>query len=66
MTGVQTCALPIYNSKVNIFGLGLKSGTTFNTQFDKDLATILQKYYGPGGTWWDTKGNPMSRATSGK
>ena len=55
-----------HNSKVNLFGLGLKSGTTWNTQYDKDLATILQKYYGPGGTWWDTKGNPMSRATSGK
>ena len=55
-----------HNAKVNIFGLGMKSGTTWNTPYDKNLATILQKYYGPGGTWWDTKGAPMSRATSGK
>lgn len=55
-----------HNSKVNIFGLGLKTGTAWNTTYDKNLATILQKYYGPGGAWWDTKGQPMSRATSGK
>ena len=55
-----------HNTKVNLFNLGLKSGTTWNTKFDQDLATILQKYYGPGGTWWDTKGQPMSRATNGR
>jgi Doubled CXXCH motif (Paired_CXXCH_1) len=55
-----------HNSKVNIFGLGLKTGTTWNNQYDVNLATILQKYYGPGGTWWDTKGAPMSRTMSGK
>ena len=50
-----------HNSKVNIFGLGLKTGTTWNNQYDKDLATILQKYYGPGGTWWDTTGQSVAR-----
>ena len=55
-----------HNSKVNIFGLGLKTGTTWNSQYDKDLATILQKYYGPGGTWWDTTGQSVARPPSSK
>lgn len=54
-----------HNQLVNIFGLGLKSGTVWNTTYDQRLATTLQKYYGPGGTWWDTK-PAASHATGGK
>jgi hypothetical protein len=50
----NSCANGCHNTLVNIFGLGIKSGTAYNTSFDKNLATTLQKYFGPGGTWWDT------------
>ena len=47
-------AVGCHNSLVNLFGLGLKSGTAWNTTYDQSLAKTLQKYYGPGGTWWNT------------
>jgi Doubled CXXCH motif (Paired_CXXCH_1) len=53
-----------HNSFVNIFGLGLKSGTTWNTTYDQSLATTLQKYYGPGGTWWNTTPKPAVTAAA--
>ncbi len=55
----NSCASGCHNQLVNIFGTGLKTGTAWNTTFDQKLATTLQKYYGPGGIWWDTKGTPM-------
>ena len=63
-TGGQpnSCASGCHNTLVNIFGLGLKPGPAYdshavppyNSTFDQGLATTLQKYFGPGGTWWNT------------
>ncbi len=50
----NSCANGCHNTLVNLFGLGIKSGTAYNTSFDQSLATTLQKYFGPGGKWWDT------------
>jgi hypothetical protein len=53
----NSCALSCHGGKVNSFGLGLDPNpdlTVWNDQFDKDLATVLQKYYGPNGIWWKT------------
>lgn len=63
----NSCASGCHNNLVNVFGMALKpTGTAWNTQYDKDLATILAKFYGTGGTWWDTKGAATSHATGRK
>ena len=63
----NACGSGCHNNLVNVFGLGLKgTATTWDNKFDKDLATILQKYYGNGGTWWDTKGAASSHAAPQK
>lgn len=64
----NSCANGCHNTLVNIFALGLKTGTSsdshavvsYNTTFDQSLATTLQKYYGPGGTWWNTTPKPAA------
>lgn len=49
----NACAVSCHGTKVNSFGLGLDPALgTWNAQFDKDLATVLMKYYGPEGLWW--------------
>jgi len=49
----NACAASCHATKVNSFGLGLDPAiATWNEQFDKDLATVLMKYYGPEGLWW--------------
>lgn len=49
----NACAVSCHATKVNSFGLGLDpSISTWNAQFDKDLATALMTYYGPEGLWW--------------
>lgn len=53
----NSCAISCHDQKVNIFGLGLDPNTNnsvWNEPFDVDHATELQKYFGPGGMWWDT------------
>jgi hypothetical protein len=58
----NSCASGCHNTLVNIFAQGLKPGPaydahavpTYNTSFDQILATTLQKYFGPGGGWWNT------------
>jgi hypothetical protein len=55
----NSCALSCHAEKVNSFSLGLNSDPdpamwVWNDQFNKDLATALQVYYGPNGTWWKT------------
>ena len=55
----NACANSCHNSLVNIFGLGLDpTPSTWTTDYDKNLATILTTYYGPGGTWWNTTPAP--------
>jgi hypothetical protein len=50
----NACAVSCHATKVNSFGLGLDPAlTTWNAQFDVDLANALMHYYGPGGLWWD-------------
>ena len=55
----SSCALSCHAEKVNSFSLGLNPDPdpamwVWNDQFNKDLATALQAYYGPNGTWWKT------------
>ncbi len=53
----NACALSCHGWQVGSFGLGLDPNpdvTVWNEKFDTDLATALLKYYGPGGTWWNT------------
>jgi hypothetical protein len=60
----SSCALSCHGGKVNSFGLGLDPNsdlTVWSDQFDKDLATALQVYYGPNGKWWKTPA-PSSNA----
>ncbi|TAM56938.1 MAG: hypothetical protein EPN53_00640 [Acidobacteria bacterium] len=55
----NACADSCHNSQVNLFGLGLDPApTTWTKDYDKNLATILVTYYGPGGTWWNTTPTP--------
>ena len=52
----NSCSTGCHNSKVDIFSLGVKGTQTGNANaFDLNLAKKLQKYYGEGGIWWDTK-----------
>ncbi len=49
----NACAVSCHATKVNSFGLGLDpSLSTWNADFDKNLATKLMYYYGPNGVWW--------------
>ncbi len=58
----NSCGNGCHNTLVNIFGLGMRpTSSTYDGAFDQNLATELQKYYGPGGTWWDTHGTPMAK-----
>ena len=51
----NSCSVSCHATKVNSFGLGLDTDLgVWNTTFDVNLATSLQKYFGPGGKWWDT------------
>jgi len=55
----NSCAIYCHSEKVNLFGFGLSPNPLkFNSQFDLDNATILQKYYGPGGKWWNIDVKP--------
>ena len=61
----NACALSCHGWQVNSFGLGLDPNpdlTVWNDKFDKDLATALLAYYGPGGKWWDTTPKATVRA----
>ena len=67
----NSCGNGCHNDLVNIFGLGLKPGGAFdshavppyNTAYDQSLAKTLQKYFGPGGTWWNTTPKPAATAS---
>ncbi len=55
----NACADSCHNTRVNLFGLGLDpAASTWTAKFDTDLATVLQTYYGPSGTWWNTTPAP--------
>ena len=55
----NACAQSCHNTRVNLFGLGIDPApSTWTAKFDTDQATILQTYYGPGGTWWNTTPTP--------
>jgi len=52
----NACAVSCHAQKVNSFGLGYDPAIgTWDAQFDRDLATALMYWYGPGGMWWDTE-----------
>ncbi len=49
----NACAVSCHATLVNSFKLGLDpSISTWNAQFDQDLANKLMLYYGPEGLWW--------------
>ncbi|MEW6337086.1 MAG: hypothetical protein AB1625_06755 [Acidobacteriota bacterium] len=49
----NACAVSCHGGLVNSFKLGLDpSMSTWNAQFDKDLASKLLLFYGPNGAWW--------------
>jgi hypothetical protein len=51
----NACGVSCHQSKVDVFKLGIDpTPALWNSDFSKALATALQKYYGPGGTWWNT------------
>jgi len=60
----NACAQSCHAGMVNIFGLGYDAaavaGTTvdWTGAFEVSLATKLEYYYGPGGTWWNTTPTP--------
>ena len=55
----NACADSCHNTKVNIFGLGTNpTPTNWTSTYSTGLATVLQTYYGPGGTWWNTTPAP--------
>lgn len=53
----NSCAVRCHGFLVNTFDLGLDpnpNNSVWNESFDRNLARELQKYYGPGGVWWNT------------
>jgi len=51
----NACAASCHAQMVNSFGLGYDPDIgDWGEQFDRDLATDLMYWYGPGGEWWDT------------
>ena len=49
----SSCALSCHASRVDVFNVGVTSDLhTWNKPFDVTLAQILEKYYGPDGSWW--------------
>lgn len=51
----NSCANGCHNSRVDMFGIGVKGTTGYAGAWDVNLAKQLQKYYGEGGIWWNTK-----------
>ncbi len=54
----NSCAQSCHNERVNSFGLRLDpnpDNKVWDEPFDRSLAEELQRYYGPGGLWWDTE-----------
>ena len=51
----NSCANGCHNSRVDIFSLGVKNTSSYAAPWDVNLAKSLQKYYGEGGVWWNTK-----------
>lgn len=55
----NACAQSCHGGLVNIFGLGLDpTPGAWTSTYSTSLATVLQKYYGPGGIWWNTTPAP--------
>jgi hypothetical protein len=53
----NSCAVRCHGFLVNSFGEGLDpnpNNSVWNEAFDRNLARDLQRYFGPGGLWWDT------------
>lgn len=49
----NTCAAGCHNSRVDVFGIGVKgTATGWNNTFDVTLSNVLKTYYGENGTWW--------------
>lgn len=52
----NSCAVSCHSLKVNSFGLRLDPDISdWDQGFDRLTAIELEKYFGPGGIWWDTE-----------
>ncbi len=51
----NSCMAGCHGQRVDLYGLGLDNNITDWTQSrDKRRAKLLEKWFGQGGTWWDT------------
>jgi hypothetical protein len=53
----SSCAVQCHMTRAEAFGLGIKARPASNqwtSEFDKAMATILVKFFGPQGAWWKT------------
>jgi hypothetical protein len=58
----DSCSVTCHSLKANLFGLGITDDIgTWNRPFDRQSARRLQRFFGPGGRWWDT--SDMGSAT---
>lgn len=52
----NSCAVSCHSLKANLFELGIDPGLTdWGQPFDRQTARQLERYFGPGGRWWDTE-----------
>lgn len=52
----SSCAVSCHSLKVNTFGLRLDPNlSNWTESFDRATARQLERYFGPGGIWWDTE-----------
>ncbi len=50
----SSCAVSCHSDKVNSFGFGIDPNIgNWSEPFDVDTATELERYFGPGGIWYD-------------
>ena len=53
----SSCTVQCHVSRAEVFGMGLEvlpASNGWTRGFDKTMAGILLKYFGPQGTWWKT------------
>ncbi len=52
----NACAVSCHSARVDVFGIGVDpnpDNTVWNEPFDRALAELLMRYYGPEGVWWE-------------
>lgn len=57
----SSCAVQCHSAKVDAFDMEVEVNPATNgwtREYDKSLATVLQRFFGPGGKWWNTTPAP--------